>query len=176
MRRDRSYRPLVDSFEQRIALSTGLSLTSALTHVAHGIAPRQAHGSTLTGSISGRASMSPGIPDVGHDTLLQGEGSVGPLGHVQLSGALHSVGFIAHGHATGALTLTTPAGNVTLQLTGPGQQGFSNLPTTFRYQVIDHNGKLPAVKATGHVQVTVGPVASPQGQGGSSFTIHFLNR
>src|SRR5579871_485444 len=54
-------------------------------------------------------------PDAGMEYHLQGIADLGTLGHVSVSGALHSVGFILHGRAWGTLTFRNAQGSVTVE-------------------------------------------------------------
>jgi hypothetical protein len=68
------------------------------------------------------------------------------MGPVALTGTLKSVGFVLTGQATGELTFANSKGSVTVQLTGPEQDGFSALPENYSYKVVSHTGSyaLPA--------------------------------
>lgn len=82
-----------------------------------------------------------GIPDIGKTYNLTGNGTVTPLGTVQLSGSLHTPGNIASGYATGTITLSNTNGSLVLQLTGPLQTGFLPLPTSFSITIQNGTGQ-----------------------------------
>jgi|GEM_PF-5004706 len=73
---------------------------------------------------------------------LKGTGHLARFGSVNVTGTLHSVGFVSSGHATGELTLSNNSGSITLQLLGPTQSGLSPLPETFNYTVVAQTGDL----------------------------------
>ena len=72
----------------------------------------------LQGLLSGSYSAHT-FPDVGTTYDLSGKGQVRPFGPMDVTGTLHSLGFIQQGHAGGTLTLSDSQGTLTLQLTGP---------------------------------------------------------
>src|SRR5262249_26228889 len=75
----------------------------------------------VNGPVRGVASFDRTLPDAGTTYTLGTIGRFSGLGHAVVSGTLHSVGFIAQGQATGALTLYAHQGSLSLQLTGPTQ-------------------------------------------------------
>jgi hypothetical protein len=52
----------------------------------------------------------------------------------------HSMGFVAQGHATGALTFANGRGTVTVALVGPAQHGFARLPQACHFRVAAGTG------------------------------------
>jgi hypothetical protein len=105
---------------------------------------------------------------------FRGKADLAGLGHVTVTGSVHSVGFVLTGHATGQLTFSNAKGSVTVQLTGPMQQGFSALPTTFSYKVVGHTGAY--AKLADHGSLTLALYAQvvnyvPQPQGTFALTI-----
>ena len=71
---------------------------------------------------------------------FDGTANLADMGAVTVTGTVHSVGFVLSGQATGQLTFTNSKGSVTVQLTGPVQEGFSPLPESFSYKVVSHTG------------------------------------
>jgi hypothetical protein len=105
----------------------------------------------LSGQVSGTWLEQPTIPDVGHTQTLSGSGVVAPLGMAQVSGELHTPGFVARGETTGTITLSNADGSVTLRLVGPPQAGFSPPPSSFQYTITGGTGKFAAASGTGVV-------------------------
>ena len=93
----------------------------------------------LNGEVSGSFSAHT-FPDVGTSYTLSGQGQVQPLGPTNVTGVVHSLGFIFQGHAGGTLTLSNSKGTLTLELTGPLQSGFSPLPNQFNYEIMGGTG------------------------------------
>ncbi len=92
------------------------------------------------GTFRGVFSMDSAVPDVGHTFHLTGAGNISSTTNVQLTGTLHSLGFIASGNATGDITLTKGSDTAVLHLVGPVQAGFSPLPTNFQFTVTSATG------------------------------------
>jgi len=114
----------------------------------------------LQGLLSGSYSAHT-FPDVGTTYDLSGKGQVRPFGPMDVTGTLHSLGFIQQGHAGGTLTLSDSQGTLTLQLTGPLQRGFSPLPNQFAFEI---TGGTDAFKnATGQGTAFLRLVADPIG-------------
>ena len=90
----------------------------------------------LQGLLSGSYSAHT-FPDVGTTYDLSGKGQVRPFGPMDVTGTLHSLGFIQQGHAGGTLTLSDSQGTLTLQLTGPLQRGS---PPAQPVRLRDHGG------------------------------------
>ncbi len=139
----RRCRPLVETVEPRALLSTALG-----------------------GSISGSYSTPPVHPVIAGQTVdLNGSGTVTPLGTVQATGTIEGVGSVAHGHATGAVTIAGTAGNLTLELSGPAQRGGAPLPTAFHYTILDENGSFPSLRSAGDIALTFKASSAPKTAG-----------
>jgi len=106
---------------------------------------------TLFGNLHGQWKPEAPHPDVGQMSDLNGLGDLAGVGHVTVIGSVTGVGMIANGHAGGALTVTGPAGTVTLKLTGPAQPGFAALPDSFDYVVTGGTGNLATLHSQGRV-------------------------
>jgi hypothetical protein len=91
---------------------------------------------------------------------LDGSASLAGLGQVTVTGTLHGVGFVLSGQATGQLTFTNTKGSVTIQLTGPLQEGFQPLPEAFSYTVVAHTGAYKNVTDHGMLTLVVPPTTS----------------
>jgi hypothetical protein len=107
----------------------------------------------LSGWLAGqaRAVVAPPIVDAGLAYTLSGRASLAGLGAVTVEGRLRGVGFLATGHALGTLTLTKigdPASRVTLELTGPEQPGFSQLPAQWSARATHGTGTFAHVGGT----------------------------
>ncbi len=94
----------------------------------------------LSGQGEGTFSAQTTHPDVGAEYRFSGEGYFAGLGQVDIRGTVNAAGFLAHGHATGTLTLTNELVSVTLTLAGPDQPGFSNLAERFSYRAVGRTG------------------------------------
>jgi hypothetical protein len=111
------------------------------------------------------------VPDVGRPYSLHGKVDLAGLGHFEVSGSLHSLGFISHGRAGGELTFSNAKGSLTLQLVGPDQPGFSPLPGAFSYKVVAATGAYHGLHASGvlHLALHQAPGASLAAHG--TFTL-----
>ena len=127
----------------------GLPLPNPLHHevVLHGL---------LSGSYSAHT-----FPDVGTSYALSGQGQVQPLGPTNVTGDLHSLGFILQGHAGGTLTLSNSKGTLTLGLTGPLQSGFSPLPGQFDYEITGGTGAFANATGQGTAFLVLLPAITP---------------
>ena len=123
----------------------------------------------LQGLLSGSYSAHT-FPDVGTTYDLSGKGQVRPFGPMDVTGTLHSLGFIQQGHAGGTLTLSDSQGTLTLQLTGPLQRGFSPLPNQFAFEITGGTGAFANATGGGTaflqlvadpIDVLDGPAATP---------------
>jgi hypothetical protein len=137
----------------------------------------------LLGTVSGTWTTKPTLPDVGGDQVLMGTGDVAPLGAVQMSGELHTPGFIDMGESGGTVTLSNADGSVTLQLVGLPQPGFSGPPSYFHYTITGGAGKYAGLTGSGTVAFEEHPeqhpvcdpgMASPHYIIAASFTMTFL--
>lgn len=100
---------------------------------------------------TGKGSYSKLIPnpDVGPTYELQGTAALELLGQVSVKADIRGAGFVATGNATGTIVLSNNRGSVTLRLTGPTQPGFSALPRTFKFTVINATGAYSGFIMTG---------------------------
>jgi hypothetical protein len=160
----------VEELGQRVLASVspvGLPVTApAVTAIGklHNIfVGGQGHGTYTIGAVH---------PDAGMAYHLQGTGDFAGLGKVAITGDLHSVGFIFHGHAFGTMTFRNAHGSVTIELTGPTQHGFAPLPHQFYYQVISGTGAYTHAHGQGvlHLQLTAAAPGA-HGAGHGTFTL-----
>ncbi len=131
-----------------------------IPHSIHSQAAPQAH--PLAGQGQGTYTGNSLIVDAGVSDTLQGQANLARLGQVTVQGAVHGLGFIASGHATGTLTFTNDNGSVTLELKGPLQKGFSPLPTNWHYVVTEATGAYQDLQGEkGSLQLTLTPDTTP---------------
>jgi hypothetical protein len=116
----------------------------------------------LAGTITGTYSIAPTMnPDAGKLYRFTGTGTAGMLGQVSVTGSVHTLGFVATGHATGTLTLSNSHGSVTLTLTGPSQPGFSGMPATIAYRITAATGDYANDTGCGTIAISlISPIAS----------------
>jgi hypothetical protein len=138
--------------------------------VSHTMPPTLLH--PLAGHGSGSYSVGRIIPDLGTTFNLKGTADLAALGHVSVTGSVHSLGFIATGHAGGELTFSNGKGTVTVELTGPQQGGFSALPQKFAYRVVSGTGAYAHLSDHGSLTLVLTP-APVGGLGGlhGTFTL-----
>jgi hypothetical protein len=91
---------------------------------------------------------------------IQGTADLAGTGSVTVTGTITGVGFVLTGQATGQLTFTNKTGSVTVSLTGPTQEGFSPLPTTFTYSVTSATGAYKSLTDSGTLTFVVPPSTS----------------
>jgi hypothetical protein len=140
-------RPLVEPFESRALLSGAIGALPVAAAVAADTTVRIVH---LNGTIRGHYHVNVSIPDVGSTYVTNGSGHVHGVGHTFLTGKLHSIGFIARGHAQGELFLAGANGTITLELTGAEQDnGPKGLPDVFSYTTAGGTGKYTNVQDSG---------------------------
>jgi hypothetical protein len=165
--RRRKIRPVVEPIESRALLSAGLAgATTGRALIRHSPSA-SIH---LNGTLRGQFQVNVSIPDTGKTYVIKGAGHVGGFGQASVSGDMHSLGFIAQGHAKGDITLKTAGGTVTLHLTSLVQQaGFQPLPNVFSFGIIGGTGKYMGAHGIGSATVTLvpGPIStgSPTEQG-----------
>lgn len=181
MSRPGHVKPCVEALEAKIVLSaaapTGVTSAPAIVETS----TAQARVPHLLGQVFGFMTSPASLPDVGRRFDFQGSGWVGPLGQVHLKGSLTTPGFVANGHAGGLLTLSNAKGSVTLQLTGPPQSGFAQLPSTLTYKLVSGTGAYRKAHAAGVATLGVSPIVDPPPPGGvapalmivPSFTLKF---
>jgi hypothetical protein len=149
MKRSRkAVHPAVEQCESRALLSGGLAASpGAAAAAARGPIIRIIE---LGGTIHGHYTWNLGVPDAGGTYILGGSGKVHGIGKTDLAGNLHSIGFIAKGHAGGTLVLAGARGTITLSMTGAEQIGGpTSLPENFTFQITDATGKYKNVADQG---------------------------
>ena len=178
MRERLRLRPRVESLESMTLLSgVSAAVRGAIAALLAPVAPTSGHEIDLTGTAKGTYHVHIINPDTGKDFIFFGSGQVAPLGHVELTGHIHSPGFIANGHSTGLLVVSDPKGSVTLAVTGPEQNGFTPVPDTFTFQITSASGKFKGDTGTGFIVLELDPAHTPPtppaGEHGT-FTMIFL--
>ncbi|MDB5351438.1 MAG: hypothetical protein JWN86_2685 [Planctomycetota bacterium] len=154
MPRRKLAKPQVESLESMTLMSATagtLPIGSALVHIA----AKEARPVAVHAMLHGTYTRHVFLADAGTTFDLSGAGRVSPLGRATVRATLHNLGFIATGHAGGTLTLSTAQGSVTLNLTGPLQDGFSPLPTAYDYTTVGGTGRLAHVTSTGTATLTL---------------------
>ncbi|MEI8021507.1 MAG: hypothetical protein WCH39_25075, partial [Schlesneria sp.] len=106
------------------------------------------------GTVSGtyRSSSFFGI-DAGVTNTFQGYGHLPLLGQVQFQGTLQGPGNIAFGQANGEITLSNSLGSLTLELVGPIQKSFAQLPQDFQFSVVSGTGAFTSIQMTGTIHL-----------------------
>jgi hypothetical protein len=146
-KRSRGRHPELEAVESRALLSGGAggALSTAVP-----ISPTPTQFILLNGTLRGHYHANPSIPDVGTTYVASGSGHVHDVGHAFVTGQLHSIGFIAEGHAQGDLYLSGARGTIALHLTGVQQQdGPKGLPDVFSFSVMGGTGKYIGVQDSG---------------------------
>jgi hypothetical protein len=173
------HRPQVESLESKALLSgSSAAVSGALAAVVTSAAPAKAiH---LTGTVKGSYHLQVKNPDTGKNFTFVGSGKVAPLGQATLTGSIQSPGNIANGHSTGLLVLSTPRGSLTLDPTGPPQNGNTPVPNVFSFKITRATGTFKGDTGTGYIDLVLKPaptptVGSPSLLGGQgTFTMIFL--
>lgn len=178
MRASRRTRPQLEVLESMTLLS---ALSPALAHPGGSIlAAATTQGAkapvSLNGTLKGDYHVAGKvIPDTGLDYVFSGNGKITSLGHVHVTGNLHSLGNIASGHAKGLIVLSTPKGSLTLHLTGPEQKGLAGLPDHFKFKITNSSGKYLGDKGTGTVVFVRDPAGTSASLEHGTFTMVFLS-
>jgi hypothetical protein len=115
----------------------------------------------LSGMLTGTCTPAPGVPDAGTHFNVHGSGKLSVLGHVSVTGTLHSTGYTRVGHAGGTLVLTTAHGSLTLQLEGTLQPGFAPLPAHWYFNVVKGTGAYAHLMASGTIDFHYAPEVVP---------------
>jgi hypothetical protein len=108
----------------------------------------------LTGRGTGSFQSNLPFPDAGLTYTVNGSAQLADMGQVNVTGSVHAMGFLAKGHATGALTFSNARGSITVELTGlPEQNGFAPLPQYFRYRISAATGQFKSLHETGTLRL-----------------------
>jgi len=124
----------------------------------HRLPPPRHQRPTLSGILFGGVVAGPASHDAGSSYDLAAIGDLAGLGETLLTGDLRSPGFIASGHASGELTLTSRRGTVRLDLEGPSQRGFARLPQRFHFTVEAGTGAFRHLHESGIAILHLSPV------------------
>jgi hypothetical protein len=146
-------------------VGTGLGPAAALVMTEAATPPQTLH-LALNGSAQG-FYVSRSFPDAGTLYGVAANGHLTPVGATKIRGSLHSLGFIANGHATGTLDLQTANGVIHVKLVGPLQKGFSPLPTTFAFSIAGGTGRYLHATGTGTVTIALKAASNPGGPAGT---------
>jgi hypothetical protein len=162
MREDLRRRPQLETLESVTLLSgASAAVKGAVAALLTPTPPTAGREIDLTGIARGTYHAHIKNPDTGKDFSFFGSGQVASLGHVDLTGHIHSPGFIANGHSKGLLILSDPNGSVTLVLTGPAQNGFTPVPDTFNFKITNASGKFKGDTGTGFIVLELEPAKTP---------------
>jgi hypothetical protein len=121
----------------------------------------------LTGRAQGTFSTDLVVSGAGNDYHLKGQGRFLGLDATNISGNVHSVGFIVHGHAGGEITLSNARGSLTLDLTGLDQSAFSPMPTQFDFSVAGGTGAYARMHGQGTLSLLLAADPAPGSAEGS---------
>lgn len=139
----------------------------------------QAHPARLSGTVLGEYSVKLPITetgsgyqmmtDVGTTYQFTATSRLPRLGNVTVIGTITTKVNTMYGHATGQLTLSSGQGQMTIEVTGPLQQGAARLPGRFTYQVISATGAFAGLKDHGVMSLYMAgnraqPAAVPHGK------------
>jgi hypothetical protein len=139
------------------------------------------HETDLNSTATGTYNAHIANPDTGKIYNFSGSGHVTPLGHVGLTGNVHTLGFIARGNAGGPLFLSNSRGTLTLTLTGPVQNGLAPIPDHFSFNITNASGRFRGATGSGVVVLVLDPSkTSPTAKPGLSiehghFTMIFIS-
>jgi hypothetical protein len=160
-------RPIVEGCETRTLLSAG-ALPAMPAAVARASAMQVVQ---LHGTMQGQYVQNTVIADVGSVFGLNGSGRLNGFEKANLAGSLHSVGFIANGHAQGTLVLTGRRGTITLILVGAeAQNGPAGLPRNFTFAITAGTGRFRHVGD--HGSATLSLQSGGPSSGTNAFVIH----
>jgi hypothetical protein len=175
MKRTRQGPPAIEPLEGRLLLSTGVTAARGPAAI---VAAARAHLKleiSVDGTIQGTWLRQVAVPSSDDALVLQGTGSVDPLGTVSVSTALQAPGLAIRGKVSGPLTLTSGQGTVTLQLEGTlPSVGFSASATTYRYTITGGTGAYAGVWGSGRASLQLRPEirpATPPGQAAPDYVI-----
>jgi hypothetical protein len=112
----------------------------------------------LTGSGHGTYDADAVVSGAGQEFHLHGVAGVGGVrGGLRLAGFVHEVGFVAHGHARGEVTLADAHGSIVVALTGPDEPGFGPLPDRWEYRVEWATGAYRVFRGSGEFDLSLAP-------------------
>jgi hypothetical protein len=145
----------LEPMEGRIVLSTSyVAGTAVHAAMVEGHIYLDLHGSSR-GTFSHARPFPPS--DLGVTDMLKGRARLDHLGTFKLMGSLKGTGFIVHGNATGNLALKNSRGSVTLDLTGPPEDGFQPPESgTYTFAVKSGTGEFARAIGTGKVDLVLG--------------------
>lgn len=107
----------------------------------------------LGGRLAGAVTDHPQPPDVPTQHELTGTGTTN-LGPTQVHGTLQGTGFVEWGTCSGALTLTTRQGTLTLRVSSARIGSFSECPTRLSWRISRSTGSLSGSTGSGTMLLT----------------------
>jgi hypothetical protein len=130
---------------------------------------------SLIGSVSGTYTVHQANPDTGATYGFKGTGNLTPVGGVSVHGSIFSTGNIADGHSTGTLKITVHSGGtLTLDLTGPSQQGMTPVPDVFNFKITAGTGRYRKASGAGYIALTRTPSPTAAAVMAGTFAMSFL--
>ena len=102
-----------------------------------------------------------GHVDAGISHSLHGTVALQGLGTFDMTGWVNGTGMILGGRAMGQLTLTNAKGSLTLELHGPIQPGFAQIPSELVYSISGGTGAYAHAKGYGVTHLTFMPYLMP---------------
>ncbi|HEV3165440.1 MAG TPA: hypothetical protein VGZ22_15545 [Isosphaeraceae bacterium] len=162
MRNTQRRRPAVELLEGKTLLSAQGMMhvplpQGGLVELAQNTAGQNHHAIVLNGTVKGQYTAERFNPDAGTSYKLFASGRIPHVGSSVVFGTLLTPGNLAQGRSGGTLTVISPGGSLTLQLTGPVQPGFSPLPNHFQFTITKATGKFHGDTGSGTVLVTLTP-------------------
>jgi hypothetical protein len=147
--------PRLEELSSRVLPS--VTVLPTLPAPAHVEAAHMQHSHLLHGKGEGNYLGQQIIADAGQNYQLSGKANLAGLGSVVVTGSVHGVGFVAHGHAGGELKFSNAHGSVTIDLVGPLQAGFANLPHQFSFHTVASTGSYHGMHVSGTLQLILTP-------------------
>lgn len=167
----------VESLES-LTLLSGLAPPTLAPAVpaALGTVQAAARSVALNATTRGSYAFVQGNPDTGKAYYFVTAGWVPGLGYSTFSGSIHTPGFIRTGTAAGTMTVYTPRGTLTLQLTSDPVPGFSDLPTRVHWAITGGTNQLKGATGSGTLDIALRPTwgfGGPRSRGGGLATLTF---
>jgi hypothetical protein len=130
---------------------------------------------SLTGSVSGTYTVHQANPDAGATYGFKGIGNITPVGGVSVHGSIFSTGNTGDGRSTGTLKIAVHSGGtLTLDLTGPSQQGMTPVPDVFNFKITAGTGRYRKASGSGYIALTGTPSPTAAAVMAGTFGMSFL--
>lgn len=131
------------------------------------------HGDRGTGTFAPAGATTGG----GEKFALDGRASLAGFGAFHVSGSVHEMGDVRHGHARGHIVLANRFGSINLAVVGTRQKhGPRDLPHLFNYTVVGGTGEYAKMTGQGAARIvlTGGTGPGTDATSGGTFSIKFL--